>query len=387
MNTKSLRLTVLLISSLTIMSMITISAALPKMAEAFREVPNAEFLVKLVLTLPALFIATISPIAGMLIDRYGRLKLLFISMILYAAAGVSGFFLDNLYLILAGRALLGIAVGFSMTIVNTLVADYFEGAERQKFVGIQVAFMSLGGILFIGLGGVLSDISWRYPFLLYLFSLLVLPLAIRHLYEPDRAPARPSGSTRLKSPNIIWLLFINVMVMWILFFMIPVQVPFQMVDIGIDSNAMVGGAIALSTLFSAISSFSYSRLKDRFSFYSIFAAGYLLMALAFGIVALAQSYLMMTLAMMIAGLGMGMMIPNTNIWVMRIAPLEIRGREIGRLTTFWFLGQFLSPSLLLPVSRSLTISNTFYFAAGILMCISLFFLIMQFSSQRKAAVQ
>ena len=387
MNPKMLRLTVLLISSLTIMSMITISAALPKMSEAFRDVPNAEFLVKLVLTLPALFIATISPIAGMLIDKYGRLKLLFISMVMYAIAGVSGFFLDNLYFILIGRAFLGIAVGFSMTIVNTLVADYFEGTERQKFVGIQVAFMSLGGILFIGLGGVLSDISWRYPFLLYLFSLAVLPMAVRYLHEPERAPARPTGTSKLKSPGIIWLLFINVMVMWILFFMIPVQVPFQMVNIGIENNAMVGGAIALSTLFSAISSFSYSRLKDRFSFFTIFAAGYLMMALAFAIVASAESYIMITLSMMIAGLGMGMMIPNTNIWVMRIAPAEIRGREIGRLTTFWFLGQFLSPILLLPVSRNLTISDTFYFAAGILTCISLFFLIMQMAGKRKTAIQ
>ena len=38
---------------------------------------------------------------------------------------------------------------------------------------------------------------------------------------------------------------------------------------------------------------------------------------------------------------MGMMIPNTNMWVMKIAPPEIRGKEIGKLTTFWFFGQFL----------------------------------------------
>ena len=79
-------------------------------------------------------------------------------------------------MILISSAVLGIAVGMSMTIVITLIADYFEGMERQKFVGLQIAFMSLGGIIFIGLGGVLADIGWRYPFLIYLFSLLVLPL-------------------------------------------------------------------------------------------------------------------------------------------------------------------------------------------------------------------
>lgn len=364
--------------------MVTISASLPEMSAAFSDVPYSEFLVKLVLTLPALFIATISPIAGKLIDKYGRLKFLYASLLLYAMAGASGYFLDNLYWILVGRAFLGIAVGMSMTIVNTLVADYFEGAERQKFVGLQVAFMSLGGILFIGLGGVLADISWRLPFLIYLFSLVVLPLAIAYLKEPERVIyTRTVGEAAVQSPNIIWLLFVNVLLMWVLFFIIPVQVPFQMQAIGVETNTLIGVAISLSTLFSAISSFSYSRLKDKFSFYTIFAMGYSLMAIAFLMVAIANSFIMITIAMMVAGLGMGMMIPNTNIWVMRIAPPSIRGREIGRLTTFWFMGQFLSPIMLLPITQFYSISTTFYVAAGFLVLLSLFFASLQFSSRQQ----
>ncbi len=373
----SLKLTVLLVSSLTIMSMVTISPSLPEMSAAFEGVPYSEFLVKLVLTLPALFIATVSPIAGKLIDRYGRLPFLFGSLVLYALAGASGYFLDNLYIILAGRALLGIAVGISMTIVNTLVADYFEGPQRQKFVGLQVAFMSLGGILFIGLGGVLADVGWRFPFLIYLFSLVVLPLAVAYLYEPKLEKHTAEQKAMQKSPGIIWLLFVNVLLMWVLFFMIPVQVPFQMQEIGVSSNALVGGAISLSTLFSAISSFSYSRIKDKFSFYTIFTVGYLFMGAAFILVAMATTVTVVIIAMMLAGFGMGMMIPNTNIWVMRIAPPAIRGREIGRLTTFWFLGQFLSPVLLLPVSRMYSISSTFMIAAFFLFALALFFLGMQ----------
>ena len=165
-----LKLTLLLVSSLTIMSVITISPALPQMVIAFSDVTNAEFLVKLVLTLPALMIAIFAPITGRLIDRHGRLRILWLSLVLYAISGTAGYFLNNLYHILISRALLGISVGMSMTIVITLIADYFDGKERQKFVGLQIAFMSMGGILFIGLGGILADLSWRYPFLIYLFS-------------------------------------------------------------------------------------------------------------------------------------------------------------------------------------------------------------------------
>src|SRR5690348_17994808 len=131
--TGKIKLTLLLVSSLTIMSIITISPALPQMATAFSNVPNAGFLVKLVLTIPALMIAVFSPVTGRLIDRHGRIKILRLSLVLYAIAGTSGFFLNNLYVILLSRAVLGISVGMSMTIVITLIADYFEGIERQKF--------------------------------------------------------------------------------------------------------------------------------------------------------------------------------------------------------------------------------------------------------------
>ena len=100
-----MKLTLLLVSSLTIMSVITISPALPQMALAYSDMENAEFLVKLVLTIPALFIAIISPITGRLIDKYGRLRLLWLALALYAVSGVSGYFLNNLFHVFYKRTL------------------------------------------------------------------------------------------------------------------------------------------------------------------------------------------------------------------------------------------------------------------------------------------
>ncbi|MEO8712037.1 MAG: MFS transporter [Parafilimonas sp.] len=381
------KLTLLLVSSLTIMSVITISPALPQMAIAFSGVKNAAFIVKMVLTIPALMIALFSPVAGRLIDRYGRLNILRISLIVYAVAGSAGFYLDNLYVILISRILLGIAVGMSMTIVITLIADYFEGKERMKFVGLQIAFMSLGGILFIGLGGVLADIGWRFPFLLYLFSLLVFPLTLMFLQEPKVIKQTKQILQNVKAPGIIWMLFFNTMLMWIIFFLIPVQIPFYLKALGVAKNSLVGAAIASSTLASAISSFSYSKIKSHFNFLTIFFMGYLLMAAGFLCAAVANSYTLVVVAMMITGFGMGMMIPNTNMWVMKIVPPEIRGKEIGKLTTFWFLGQFLSPIIIFPVVSHLSLSSTFMLAAGFLLLMSVLFLVFNFSKKGKNIVQ
>ena len=163
--------------------------------------------------------------------------------------------------------------------------------------------------------------------------------------------------------------------MWIIFFLIPVQIPFYLKALGIEKNALVGAAIATSTLFSAISSFSYSKIKGLLSFLSIFSIGYLLMAAGFTCIALSNSYALVVIAMMLSGFGMGMMIPNTNMWVMKIAPPEIRGKEIGKLTTFWFLGQFLSPIILFPVLSILPLSSTFMAAAGLLLALSVGFMV------------
>lgn len=379
-----LKLTLLLVSSLTIMSVITISPALPQMVKAFSGVENAAFLVKLVLTIPALMIAIFSPITGGLIDRYGRLKILWLSLVLYASSGSAGYYLNDIYHILISRALLGVSVGMSMTIVITLIADYFDGIERQKFVGIQIAFMSMGGIFFIGLGGILADIGWRYPFLIYLTSLLILPLSMLHLQEPAVVKKTSQTSGNAKPPQIIWLLFINTMFMWIIFFLIPVQIPFFLKSIGTQKNLLVGAAIATATAFSAISSFSYSRIKSWFSFLSIFSMGYLLMSAGFICISISHTYMLVLVAMMLLGLGMGMMIPNTNMWVMKIIPPVIRGKEIGKLTTFWFLGQFLSPILIFPVLKILSLSSTFMLAAGLLLMISISFLIFHLSKAGKA---
>jgi MFS family permease len=372
--TWQVKATLLLVSSLTIMSMITISASLPDMTKTFASIANGPALVKLSLSFPGLFIALSAIIAGLIIDKFGRLKLLGAALIFYAIGGSSGYWLDNIYLILAGRALLGICVGITMTIVTTLVADYYQGRSRQQFAGLQIAVMSIGGIIFITLGGVLADIGWRVPFLLYFFSLLILPATYLFLKEPAATSETRKIAVKIKSPALIWLVFGNVMLMWIIFFIIPIQIPFYLKSIGIEKNALIGIAIAASTLFSAVSSFSYSRIKDILGFRQIFGIGYLLMALAFISIAYGNSYGMVLLGMLLAGLGMGLMIPNANVWVMQLAPMEIRGREIGRLTTFWFMGQFLSPLVLLPFLDYFSQADLFYVLGGILLSLGVLFI-------------
>lgn len=169
-------------------------------------------------------------------------------------------------------------------------------------------------------------------------------------------------------------------------FIIPVQIPFYLKSIDTESNTLIGLAIASSTFFSAISAFSYSKIKDKLTFSQVFVLGYLLMALAYLCIVFGNSYTNVMMAMFLAGLGMGLMIPNANVWVMQLAPPETRGKEIGRLTTFWFLGKFLSPLMLLPILKLFSQSQVFITLSMILFILSLGFLIIHISLSKKSRV-
>ncbi len=166
----AIKATLLLASSLTVMSGATIAPSLSAMQDHFSGVENAQFWVRLVLTMPALFIVIGSLSAGQMVDRLGRKPLLIGSALLYGLAGGSGFVLNSLFSILCGRALLGLAVAGVMVSATTLIADYYQGDRRANFMGLQAAFMGFGGVLFLSVGGFVADLNWRLPFLIYLLS-------------------------------------------------------------------------------------------------------------------------------------------------------------------------------------------------------------------------
>ena len=111
------------------------------------------------------------------------------------------------------------------------------------------------------------------------------------------------------------------------------------------------------------------------------------MAAGFFCIAISHSYALILFAMALAGVGMGMMVPNTNMWVMKIVPPEVRGREIGKLTTFWFLGQFISPLIISPILSVFSSSATYMLASGLLIVMSLGYLVFYFSKMGKSVVQ
>jgi MFS family permease len=346
--------TLLATSSLAVMTGAAVTPALPAIADAFSHEPGKAILVPLILTTPALMIALLAPFAGVFADRIGRKSLLLGSLFLYALAGTSGLWVDSLAALIFGRVLMGIAVAGVMTGSTTLIGDYFTGIERRSFLGAQAAFMGFGGVLFVVLGGILADLHWRAPFAIYLAALPLVWISFRVLVEPSRQPLPRPCQLSDRGAVVHWPLIVTIYGLgtlgMALFYLLPVQFPFYLRQLTGASGTQVGLALSASTITGSTISLLYSRIREYLGFRGISSALFCLVGCGFLLLSGASNLPGVVPALVVCGLGFGLVMPNLNVWLTEAAPEHLRGRLIGGLTASLFLGQFLSPLAAYPVA-------------------------------------
>ncbi|MEZ4464852.1 MAG: MFS transporter [bacterium] len=256
----------MLASALTVMSGAVVAPALPRIAANFLGDPDVALKSRLLLTLPALGVVLAGGLAGWAADRFGRLPVMQVSLVVYAVAGSTGLYLEGLDPLLMGRLVLGLGVAGIMTTATTLVADLWPGPARMRFLGLQAAFMGLGGLVFMTGGGALADQHWRAPFALYLASLLLLVPALVsfRVGAPSTLPAgglvgMPAEGD--KAPT--FLIYLAAMLGYGLFYAIPTQLPFSLQERLQASSLQVGLAVGSSTVVSAVFSLMSQRIIAR----------------------------------------------------------------------------------------------------------------------------
>ena len=366
-----IKVTLLLISSLTIMAASIVAPSLPAISDEYANIGSSELLAKLVLSLPALFIAISAPLAGKMVDRFGRMRLLYMGLFMYVVGGATVYFIQDIYAILVFRALLGIAIGVITTVTITLIGDYFEGDVRKKFVGLQASFVGIAGIAFLLLGGALADIGWRVPFLIYFAALLLVPLAVVHLRETHVNEGQPLS--KFRSGNLLRIIFTTSFVMMLLFFVIPTQLPFLLAFNGHSSSSLAGVALAVNACGMMCTAIAFPRFVAWMSHAHIYAVGFVLLGAGIYVAAASQAYILITLGMLIAGMGIGMTWPNSNLWALELSNFEARGRAMGILTTCFFLGQFISPLAVEPVLQNSDLPGLFQLVAAAMVTVGLAF--------------
>ncbi|MBN2120316.1 MAG: MFS transporter [Candidatus Omnitrophica bacterium] len=200
---KMLKPAILSVSLLTIMSSAAVAPALGRIRMAFPGVNDT--LIKLVLTLPPLFIVPFSFVTGWLVKRMKKKTIMLIGLAIYFLAGIGGGFARNITELLIIRAILGIGVGLIMPLSTTLVGDFYEADARRKMMGYAVSVQNLGGVIFQIAAGYLAVISWRYSFGVYSMAFVILVLIAIFLPEPPKPALKPGQKAKSALPLKVYI--------------------------------------------------------------------------------------------------------------------------------------------------------------------------------------
>ena len=345
--TPSLTATVLLVSSLTVLANATIAPALPGLARAFAGTPGIETLAGLVLSLPALAVVLCATAFGWAADRFERRVVLMLALLVYGLGGASGVLAETMPQILAGRLLLGAGVAGTLTVATQLAADHWHGADRARFMGWQGAAISATGIASLVTGGALAELSWRAPFAIYLLALpagvvawSVVPARRGRSAVASLVPSAP----REPFPWRVLALTGGILFLAMVFILlVATRLPFLLGEIGVVSPGVIGVTLALMTVASFPTGLFYGRVRARLGPPMIAAIALALMGTGFAIVSGSHALGFVTFGILVTGAGVGLIIPNQNVWLMAHVPEAARGRASGLMTACLFAGQFVSP--------------------------------------------
>jgi len=367
-NVRLLKAAILLASALGVMTDAVVTPALPAVKAQFHEMENIDLWVRLFLTVPALFVAIGSPIAGFIVDRFGRKHYLLASALLIGLSGCMGLFVNSFEVLLLSRAAVGFGIAGTATALAALVSDYFEGEERAQLFGLQAASVGVGATAFLTIGGMLADVRWNAPFLLYLYPIMLVPL----LFHSIPSSMRPNNSIEIEGeeanvarPVLGFPIRLMMFVYGLCFvgqlmgYNISAQVPFYLDNTLNLSMGQIGFLMSVNAVAFAIGSISASWYYRRFSPLMVIAIAFPILSTGFFTIATASAWYGVAVGLALNGYGFGVWMPNMNAWLANEAAENQRGRVLGGLTTAVLLGQFVAPILSQPIVASVGVSTLF----------------------------
>jgi MFS family permease len=126
-------------------------------------------------------------LGGRMADLLGRRRVLIAGLAVFTLASLAGGLVDNGTLLVLTRFLKGASAAFTAPASLSIITTTFtEGPARNKALGIYTATAASGFSLGLVFGGVLTEIGWRWTFLLPVPVAAGILLALPRLVRPDR---------------------------------------------------------------------------------------------------------------------------------------------------------------------------------------------------------
>jgi MFS family permease len=331
----------------------------------------SQSLAGLVITTHGLFIVLTSPVAGNLIDHYGPRRPFVLGLVLYGLAGGAGLVVETFPTLLVTRAVLGIAVAFVYTAITVLIYNCYEGARKDRAMGVRGSANSLGAAVWPLVGGALGTLSWHGPFAVYL---LALPLGVvAYLTVPEPAMATGEGVEDesgvrairrvVRSTPLLLLVYGLFFVANLLLYSIVVYYPGVLATFGVESSLVISLYLSAMGTAGGVSAYYYDRIKRRLDYRRLTLVALGLWTVGFAVATAASSRAVALAPVVLFGLGQGLVFPTVLLWVEDLVPADRQGQFSSYVATFGYVGQFLAPVVFGPIASTFGVRAVFATAA------------------------
>ena len=360
--------TILSMSLLTVMAGAAIAPALGIIKAHFSERP--QLLVQFIVSMPALLIIVTNLFFLPLSRRLRTRTIATSGLLLYIMAGAGCFFVDNIWMLLALRALLGVSVGLIMPLSTGLLAFYYPPEDQARLMGLSAAMNQMGGVVATLLAGLLATIEWNYAFLVYLLGLIALVMVWMWLPDAKLGSANKRGvpfqpRQLLKfHPSVIGMLLLMM-----IFFIFPTNfaiVASQQTTLSVEAVTMIMVGLDVVAFFVGL---IFGTLMNCFRrIVKYFAPIFFLLGYAAYLV---PSVTMVLLGSSFIGIANGVGVPYLNTIASIKGGKNSATTVMPLLSAALYLGQFVSPLVVMQLSRMLfgTADITAPYKVGILLCI------------------
>ena len=337
------------ITLVAVMGVASITPAFPAIIDHFGiEKKQVVWLITM-FTIPGI---VLTPIMGVLADRFGRKTILIPSLILFSLGGTACIAANTFHILLVYRFIQGTGAAALGSLNITLVGDMFTGKQRAEAMGYNASVLSVGTASYPFIGGLLAHANWNYPFLL---PFLAIPCALwvaTTLKNPEPKEKQELGQYlintwgNINKPKVWGVFTINVLIFVILYGAYLSFFPLLMKDRFGSGSLEIGLFMSAFSVCTAITASQSKHIHQLISVRIQLIVSFCFYILGLVILSFVSSYIILIIPLVIIGIAHGMVIPGIQNILVGFAPLKERAGFMSINSMVLRIGQTIGPPLI-----------------------------------------